>query len=380
MRILHVDHSPVLGGAERSVLELARAQRQRGHRVVVAVGGSGPFTTELERASIPWKDLHWPERFLATSQFAGPMQLLAGIPGLASASARLRALVSRFEPDVVQAHTRKSQVVAAFALAGTGVPLVWHLRDDLPTRRALLALVSRALGRANHAVALSEWLARSYTTSRALPRSRRIGVVPSGVDPRPLSVLSTPWLNGERDPVIGFVGQVAAWKAPHLLIEAAEQLEGTRASFLIIGSVWFPAAESGYGRWLGQRLAGSPARERVEWLPATSQPAEAFTQFDVLVHTSVLPEPFGRVLVEAMIARRPIVALERGSARELLDHGSAVFVERPDGMSIAAAVTALIEHPDRARRLAERAAARAAAFSPANVAQRMEREYDVLRP
>lgn len=379
MRILHVDHSPLQGGAERSVLELARAQISMGHQVRVAVGRAGTFSGALSAAGVDWRDLEWSERYVNATRVGRSSDLAAALPDAALAAASLRRLVTRWDPDVVQAHTRKAQLVASVALTGVRTSLVWHLRDDMPDRPPLRASIGVAMRRAHHAVALSEWLAHSYASRGALPRSGRIGIVPSGVDASRLATLPTPWLDGRRAPVVGFVGQIAAWKAPHLLVDAAEQLAGVGATFRIIGDVWFPAAEQGYGRWLRKRVDASPSREVVEWLPATARPEEAFDAIDILVHTSVKPEPFGRVLVEAMAARRPIVALLRGSALELLDESCAVFAASANGAAIAAALGALLADGARARELAARASERAGRYSPAAVAARMEAEYERLR-
>jgi glycosyltransferase involved in cell wall biosynthesis len=369
-----VDHSPILGGAERSVLELARAQLALGHDVSVAVGRRGPFTDALTANDIRWQELGWSERYVLTSSIASPRALLAGLPDLAKAAAALRSEVRRWRPDVVQAHTRKSQLVATLALADGQIPLIWHLRDALPRRPALRTVVMRALSRADHAVALSSWLAESYAQQDALPRSGRIGLVPSGVDSERLTGLSTAWLNGEQSPVIGFIGQIAHWKGPHLLVEAAEYLTDPSITWRIIGGVWFPS-EVAYGRWLRKRLANTRAAERIDWRPTAHGPEQAFAQIDVLAHTSISPEPFGRVLVEAMFARRPIVAMGMGSAAELLDEETAVFAERADGVAFAKAVRYLVADRERARRLVDRAAQRAARYSPAAVAALMDDEY-----
>lgn len=376
MRILHVDHSPLLGGAERSVLELARAQATIGHSVSVAVGQRGSFSDALTSAGIDWHDLRWSDRYVNATRVGRSGELLTGLPDVCRAAATLRRLIVRRRPNVVQAHTRKAQLVATLAAAGLDTALVWHLRDDLPARPPLRASITLALRRADHAVALSEWLIRSYVSRGAVPASGRIGRVPSGIDATALAALPTPWLDGRRQPVVGYVGQIARWKAPHLLVDAADHLADVAASFRIIGGVWFPAAEEAYGEWLERRVARLAADGRVAWLGATARPEDAFAEIDVLVHTSVEAEPFGRVLVEAMAARRPIVALNRGAARELLDESTAVFVDRPDGPSLAAAVRDLLGRPDHARQQAERAAGRAAAYAPAAVAALMDAEYE----
>jgi glycosyltransferase involved in cell wall biosynthesis len=378
MRVLHVDHSAVAGGAERSVLELARAQIGQGHQVLVAVGRRGDFSRLLASRAVPWRDLGWSAKVVTTSRVASARDLVGVGPDFLRAVASLRRVIVSWDADVVHAHTRKAQLIATFAVAGLDVALVWHLRDGLPTRPPLRAVVAGGLKRAHHAVALSRWLRRSYLDFGATPRSKEIGLVPSSIDPAGLAGVTTPWLDGEREPIIGYVGQIARWKGPHLLIDAAERMGDVAASFRIVGSVWFPEAERSYGEWLRRRIARSPVSDRIDWLPATASPAEAFQLIDVLVHTSIEAEPFGRVLVEAMVARRPIVAFRNGSTTELLNEESAVFAQ-PNGESIAAAIAKLISDPGRASSQAEVAVARAIPFRPDAVGRAMAAEYERAR-
>jgi glycosyltransferase involved in cell wall biosynthesis len=377
-RILHVDHSAVLGGAERSVLELARAQRARGDDVLVAVGRSGSFASALEDAGVPIKVLGWRRRYTEASNQAPLAQFASGSAATIDAALKLRRAVRDVRPAVVHAHTRKAQLVASLAQPGSGVPLIWHLRDDVPSRAALRRLLRLAIGRAAHAVALSAWLADHYRAEGLLPRSGRIDIVPSGIDPAPLSGLAAPWLDGQRPPIVGFVGQLARWKAPHLIIELAERLaDRPDVRFAIVGDVWFQAADHGYGRWFEDRLAASPARDRIDRL-ATRPPAEAFAALDVLVHTSEEPEPFGRVIVEAMMAHRPVVAFRRGGPAEILDETTGVFADGDDAEALATAVRSVIDDRPAAQARAAAAASQAERFTPDRVADQMARAYSQI--
>ena len=63
--------------------------------------------------------------------------------------------------------------------------------------------------------------------------------------PGAIAGIETPWLDGERSPVMGFLGQVARWKAPHLIIEMAERLaDRPDVRFVIVGDVWFPQSDA----------------------------------------------------------------------------------------------------------------------------------------
>lgn len=374
MRVLHVDHSPLLGGAERSVLELARAQLALGHEVAVAVGRSGSFGDALRAAGIPFVSLGWSRRSVETSADAGWVALLLGLLGAIGATLRLRRQIRRWRPDVVQAHTRKAQLVATLATIGSGTQLVWHLRDDVPTRLVTRVLQRSAMRRVDHAVALSEWLTAHYIAERITPRSGAIDHVPSGVDGRPFAALPTPWLDGARDPVVGYVGQIATWKAPHLLVDAAEALtDHPEIRFVITGNVWFRSSDT-YGRDLERRVARSPARDRIA-RRSTVDPADAFGAIDILVHTSVVPEPFGRVIVEAMAAHRPVIAFRHGAPIELLGDDRGVFATSMDGPAIAEAIRAVVDDIPATRGRLRAATAAAAAYEPAAVARAMDRAY-----
>ena len=75
---------------------------------------------------------------------------------------------------------------------------------------------------------------------------------------------------------------------------------------------------------------------------------------DVVVHTSTAPEPFGRVIVEAMLARRPVIASDAGGAAEIIEHGHSGLLIRPgEPQALAEAVGALLQDPHLASDLAD---------------------------
>jgi glycosyltransferase involved in cell wall biosynthesis len=332
----------------------------------------------LLTAGLPVVDLRWSPRYTDAGRDSAWRQAVLVTPSVALAVMRLRRVVDRLRPDIVHAHTRKSQLIAAAASVGSDVPVIWHLRDDVPGRPVLRRALRLGISQAAHAVALSRWQVDGYISSGLVPRSRQIGIVPSSVDAADLGTLATPWLDGRREPVIGFIGQIVAWKAPHLLVDAAECLvDRPDLGFAIIGDVWFPQSDAGYGSWLERRIAGSPARDRIRRL-GTRSPREAFDEIDVLAHTSAEPEPFGRVLVEAMVARRPVVAFRRGSVPEILDDTTGNLADGMDGPALADAIRSATRDPQRARVQADLAAASADRFSPARVAAAMDAAYRVV--
>jgi glycosyltransferase involved in cell wall biosynthesis len=59
---------------------------------------------------------------------------------------------------------------------------------------------------------------------------------------------------------------------------------------------------------------------------------------EVVVHSSTAPEPFGRVILEAMLARRPVIATRGGASAEILGEDYPYLVPPGEPASLAACI------------------------------------------
>jgi glycosyltransferase involved in cell wall biosynthesis len=82
------------------------------------------------------------------------------------------------------------------------------------------------------------------------------------------------------------------------------------------------------------------------FLGARDDVPEVLTDLDVLVHCPTAPEPFGRVLAEAMAVGRPVVGARCGGIPEVVGDGVTGFLA-PSGdvKSFAECVVQLLENP-----------------------------------
>jgi glycosyltransferase involved in cell wall biosynthesis len=86
----------------------------------------------------------------------------------------------------------------------------------------------------------------------------------------------------------------------------------------------------------------------VKFLPA--QPKEKlpalYQQADVFLFTSIWPEPFGRVIVEAMASGVTVIGAATGGAAEIMsDRRNALLFTPGDSADLAAKLKMLIENP-----------------------------------
>jgi glycosyltransferase involved in cell wall biosynthesis len=104
---------------------------------------------------------------------------------------------------------------------------------------------------------------------------------------------------------------------------------------------------------------------------------------DVLVLASISPEPFGRVLIEAMAAGKPVVATDAGAAREVVVDGvQGLLVPPKDAQALAQAVIHILTHPDLARSMGQEGRTRVEQrFGTRQYVDGVQAMYDeVLRP
>jgi glycosyltransferase involved in cell wall biosynthesis len=116
--------------------------------------------------------------------------------------------------------------------------------------------------------------------------------------------------------------------------------------------------------------------DRVHFLGFRRDVPELMSLASVIVHTSVAPEPFGRVLVEGMLAKRPVVASRAGGAVEVIEDGtSGVLVPPNDSHALAHALANLLSDESRGRRIAANGYERACRhFSLGAMLANVERE------
>ena len=76
---------------------------------------------------------------------------------------------------------------------------------------------------------------------------------------------------------------------------------------------------------------------------------------DVVVHASTAPEPFGRVIVEGLLAGKPVVASAEGGAAEIVSSGfTGLLIPSGDPQSLRRAMQKMFDSPDYASGLANR--------------------------
>jgi len=157
---------------------------------------------------------------------------------------------------------------------------------------------------------------------------------------------------GIRDgtPCVGVVGNIQEWKGQTVLVDAmAEVLRAVpEARALIIGGVH--RAGAAYNDRVQARIRELGLQGNMVITGFRRDIADVMNSLDVVVHTSVRPEPFGRVILEGMLLGKAVVATAAGGVPELIHDGETGFLVPPgDVASLAERLIPLLQ--DAALRL-----------------------------
>lgn len=358
-RILFIDHTAVLGGAQLSLLDIATGLRHRGATALFEAGPLGDALVAAGVAVIPIAAGASLRSIKKHSRLPSPSALV----GTGRAVLELARVAPRF--DLLYANSPKSFLVSAAAGLLARRPVVWHLRDILDyehfSRSNVRLLVAVANARAARVVANSQATADAFVAVGG--RRAIVRVVHNGIDAAPFDRLgAADRLRMRRELeipedafLVGSFSRLHPWKGQDVLLDALAQLPDVHA--IIVGGALF-SGEAAYEAALRERASQPPLVPRVHLLGTRTDVPRLISACDLVVHTSVLPEPFGRVLVEALLATRPLVASDAGGVREIVTDGqTALLVPPGDAVRLADAVRAIRSDPAKSRLMAEAGAA-----------------------
>lgn len=228
--------------------------------------------------------------------------------------------------EVIHANSQKAFIVAALARLMGSPPVIWHLRDILTADHFSRMNRQVAVTLANRCAA--QVIVNSQATGNAFIKvggnPQLVNVVYNGVCAYSFERLTSENPQNFREklglgnlPLVGVFSRLSSWKGQHLLLEALRQLPGVHA--LIVGDALF--GEEDYVLKLKSLSQLPELQGRIHWLGFRHDMATLMKACDLIVHPSTAPEPFGRVIIEAQLAQKPVIASATGGALELIQDG-----------------------------------------------------------
>ena len=357
MKVVHVHRLRGIGGSERHLLTLLPALRSLGVDARFAGlddGDPDPFYEQLDAAGVPYDRIRSPRDLE---------------PRVARALTRV---VRRERPDVVHTHLVHADVYGALAAVLAHTTLVSTKHNDDPFRAGPFRFAERALAlRAARLICITSAL-RDFNVERVGLPARKLEMIHYGLDELPAAwgPPGGPELP-ESARVLLAIARLEAQKGLDVAIAALARLRlrHPEAVLVVLGAGPLEAEL--------RRLAHSQGVDGAVHLAGRSgDVAHWLLRSELLVHPARW-EGFGLVLLEAMLASKPVVATRVSAIPEVVEDGATGLLVPPDdSVALADAIETLLSDPARSKACGEAGLARAREhFSVAAMAQRTRDVY-----
>ncbi|MBI5830532.1 MAG: glycosyltransferase family 4 protein [Chloroflexi bacterium] len=326
LKILIVDHAPIFGGVEAMIRDL------------VGAADSGAFALTLVTDNASPVQFNWPDARRV------PLPRLRRNPAAMFWAGAGLARLAR-TADVLMTTTARAHAIGSVAASLSQTPLIWRLADDTlpPALARAFAPIPKRI------VAVSAFIA-----GRCSPQPAKTVIIPDGL---PNPGLTPPGMRQSARAALGLrpdervalsVARLVRWKG-HTLFARAVKLSGVTG--LIAGGEDESEGELG-GKGLREELetmcgvSGRSNERPYRLLGHRADLREVFAACDVFAHTSTRPEPFGRAVVQAMMAGIPVAASHSGAIAEVVGEAGRLF---PSGDAVGLAAALAMDERTRVR-------------------------------
>lgn len=360
----------VLGGAERVLLDVLSTVRTilPTAELHLVAGADGPLLERALQLGVQVAVLPMPDSLnnLGDSVATGGRlkQLLRlGTRTIAlrkqafQYAEKLRSKVVSLQPNLIHSNGIKTHLLSHYARLGE-FPLIWHVHDYVQRRPIVSRLLRWSRQSPQVVVGVSQSVANDATRAIGVP----VEVIHNALDLLEFSPLGpvadldslAGSLSAEKTVRVGLVATYARWKGHDIFLQAIQAIasRSTNVQFYIIGGPVYQTAGSQFSRSELKRLASELGiHERVKFVDFQEDIASIYRALDIVVHASTKPEPFGRVVAEAMACGRAVVISRTSGVQELIDEEIDVPCHTPGSVKeLSEAVWSLIS--DAARRTA----------------------------
>ena len=130
--------------------------------------------------------------------------------------------------------------------------------------------------------------------------------------------------------IIGLVGRINRLKGHKTLLNAIKTIDKNKYKIVFVGST--VENQEHYLNDLKKIVISNHLENNTVFLPFQNNINKIWQVIDIAVVPSTEPESFGLVAVEAMLAKKPVIASNHGGLTEIIKHNETGFLIEPSNV------------------------------------------------
>jgi glycosyltransferase involved in cell wall biosynthesis len=366
--LMESNEDETVGGSYQALFDLARLLDRRQFEPVVLFNRPNLFVSRLAAEEIEVHTFE-AERNIERSVHQNGNRLRK-LREMARAVARRRQFLAAHRIDLLHLNNHPVYTCDDWLPAARwlGIPCVVNAMGEAIDERSRLKRF--LMRRYDRVIAISEHMRRRMLELGIA--DERIATVPLGLDAAayrarvrrsPEEVRREAGVESGTFLVV-MVGNIREWKGQHVVVEALAHLapeSRRRIQVLFVGATAPNDAE--YAASLRALVEQKSLGANVLFAGSRQDVPDFVNAADLCVHASVIPEPFGLVILEAMALGKPLIAAAAGGPAEILTPDSGVLFDpsRPDELAVA--LSRLVPDPEAREHYGRAARERVEQFS-----------------
>lgn len=361
-KILFVNHTAKLGGAELSLLDIVQDHKKNS---AVLLFSNGEYEEILNEKGIKCIIEDLDSILIDIKKDSGIRLIIKGVFGLLKKLTTIKKILNEY--DIIYSNTLKSFVICSLVSIINRKKIVLHLRDALTNEHFSKSSIKLIIFISS--ISNARVIANSNYTKKCFVEhggnSKKCEVIWNGIDPDGWTKSVSKSIRNTNVINILSLGRISPWKGQHLVLEAIKNIP--YAHLRIVGSANF--GEHDYYDSLIKFVKDNKLENRVTFYPFSLNVAEHFEWSNVFVHSSTAPEPFGRVIVEAMLCDRIVIATDAGGAKEIINSSEVgILVPVNDAEAITSAINNIYFNSSKYENISSNGKVRASTvFNTANL-------------
>lgn len=393
MKIIYIDGTHEFGGAVVSLSFMLKGLQRLGVETAVVTAQKKQLTDELFpsvrvfriKPFISYNHRFKLGRFIDNKGlhrfrwlFMRMYSLCELISGLFYLFGLLRFFIKE-RPDVIHLNNNLDQWESVAAARIVGVPCVIHQRSFASPSRTM-KWCSR---RADRIITISDAI-RDHLIALGCD-GKKILTIYNTIDlPNDINTIDfkktfdAPCTDNK--PVCSVFGRITQWKGQHIFIDAIAEARKSIPNILalIVGDA--PDGANEYLQALYKQVENNSLKENIIFTGYRSDVGNFYGISDIVVHTSIEPEPFGRTILEAMSYAKPVIATAMGGPLEIIEEGvDGILIHPNDSQVLAQHIVRLFQDEEKRRNIGARAREKVRReFSVEHQAKRMKDIYQGL--